>query len=206
MVGRAGVRAGIRGWELIVTENGSASHMNGHQVAAPLIRIAPELRETMRQFATGITVLTTGGDSIHGMTANAFSSVSLDPPLVLCCVARTAIMHAAITTARNFAVSILGAEQEHLARYFTNRQRPRGRAQFDTVRWRPGPHTGAPLLADSLAWLECQVLHGYDGGDHTIFVGEVLGAGSVSGRTPLLFFGGGYHQVASRVTEEMHRC
>lgn len=176
-----------------MTENGS----NGHHVATAT-QIAPGLRETMRQFATGITVLTTGGDSIHGMTANAFSSVSLDPPLVLCCVAHTASMHSAITTARHFAVSILGSDQEHLARYFTNKQRPRGRAEFDSVRWYPGTHTGAPLLADSLAWLECRVVRDYDGGDHTIFVGEVLGADVASDRDPLLFFGGAFHQVSAR--------
>nr|WP_246019388.1 flavin reductase family protein [Saccharothrix australiensis] len=152
----------------------------------------------MREFATGITVLTTGGDHTHGMTANAFGSVSLDPPLVMCCVAHSAAMHAAIGGAGHFGVSILGADQEHLARYFADRRRPRGRAQFDAVRWRRGAHTGAPLLVGSPAWLECRLAHAHEGGDHTIFVGEVLATGAEPGRDPLLFFGGDYHRVAAR--------
>ncbi|QFZ24546.1 flavin reductase family protein [Saccharothrix syringae] len=150
----------------------------------------------MREFATGITVLTTGGEFAHGMTANAFSSVSLDPPLVMCCVARTAVMHSAITGAGHFAVSILGADQESTARYFADRRRPRGPGQFTGVDWRPGPHTGAPLLGGASAWLECRLTHAHEGGDHTIFVGEVLAAGAAPGAGPLLFFGGGYRRVA----------
>ncbi|OKI06953.1 flavin reductase [Streptomyces sp. CB02056] len=152
------------------------------------------LRETMARFATGITVLTTGGEHVHGMTANAFSSVSLEPPLVLCCVARTATMHRAITATGSFAVSVLGAEQEPLARYFAGRGRPRGAAQFHGVDWRPGPFTGAPLLSGSLAWLECKLAAQYDGGDHSVFLGSVLGSGWTEGRQALLFYGGGFHR------------
>nr|BFD89351.1 flavin reductase family protein [Kitasatospora sp. Xyl93] len=152
------------------------------------------LRETMARFATGITVLTTGGEYVHGMTANAFSSVSLEPPMVLCCVARSATMHEAITATRSFAVSVLGAEQERLARYFANKSRPRGAAQFDGLDWQPGPFTGAPLLADSLAWLECKLAEQYDGGDHSIFLGEVLAADWSDHRQALLFYGGAFHR------------
>ncbi|MBV2156609.1 flavin reductase family protein [Kitasatospora sp. SUK 42] len=156
----------------------------------------------MARFATGITVLTTGGERVHGMTANAFSSVSLEPPLVLCCVARSAVMHDAIATTRSFAVSVLGGEQEHLARYFADRSRPHGAAQFAGVDWRPGPFTGAPLLSDSLAWLECKLTEQYDGGDHSIFLGEVLATGRAGGRQALLFYDGRYHRVAHQGTEE----
>ncbi|MQS10763.1 flavin reductase family protein [Streptomyces kaniharaensis] len=149
----------------------------------------------MAGFATGVTVLTTGGGSVHGMTANSFSSVSLEPPMVLCCVARTAVMHQAITAVRSFAVSVLSAEQEHLARYFANRARPLGAAQFHDVDWRPGPFTGAPLLAGSLAWLECKLAEVYDGGDHSIFLGEVLSTDHAPDRRALLFYGGGFHRV-----------
>ncbi|MGK4584706.1 flavin reductase family protein [Kitasatospora sp. HPMI-4] len=159
------------------------------------------LRETMARFATGITVLTTGGEYVHGMTANAFSSVSLEPPLVLCCVARTATMHEAITVTRSFALSVLGAEQEHLARYFADRSRPRGAAQFHGVDWRPGPFTGAPLLSDSLAWLECKLAERYDGGDHSIFLGEVLASDWADDRQALLFYGGGFHRGVCGTTE-----
>ncbi|GAA2678477.1 MULTISPECIES: flavin reductase family protein [Actinosynnema] len=162
--------------------------------AAPQVS-RPALREAMRTFATGVTVLTTAGRSTHGMTANAFSSVSLEPPLVLCCVARTALMHAAITEEGEFAVSVLAQGQEHVARYFADRSRPQGAAQFDGVGWRPGERTGAPLLAGALAWLECRVAHAYDGGDHAVFVGEVLSATTASDGAPLVFFGGRYRRL-----------
>jgi len=154
---------------------------------------AKALRDVMSSFATGITVLTAGGDHCHGMTANAFSSVSLDPPMVLCCIARTAQMHEAILRTRHFGVSVLSAEQEHLARYFASRDRPRGMAQFDDVDWIPGQYSGAPLLANSLALLDCELAEVYHGGDHSIFLGTVLDASRRPGEA-LLFFGGGFHQ------------
>jgi flavin reductase (DIM6/NTAB) family NADH-FMN oxidoreductase RutF len=154
---------------------------------------AKDLRDVMSNFATGITVLTAGGEHCHGMTANAFSSVSLDPPMVLCCIARTAQMHEAILRSRHFGVSVLSAEQEHQARYFASRNRPRGMAQFDEVDWFPGRHSGAPLLSNSLAWLDCALSEVYHGGDHSIFLGTVLDASQRPGEA-LLFFGGGFHQ------------
>lgn len=157
----------------------------------------------MGQFATGVTVLTAGrGASCHGMTANAFSSVSLEPPMVLCCVSRAARMHEVIMSAQSFAVSILGAGQQELAKYFADWQRPNGQAQFEPVAWRPGERTGAPVLSGALAWLECELVRTYNGGDHTIFLGEVLSAhrgadeGVIGGEPEaLLFFGGGFHRL-----------
>lgn len=157
-----------------------------------MIGAGADLRATMAGFATGVTVLTTGGGSVHGMTANSFTSVSLEPPMVLCCVSRTAVMHEAITAVRSFAVCVLSAEQEGLARYFADRGRPLGPAQFREVDWRPGPFTGAPLLAGSLAWLECKLAEVYDGGDHSIFLGEVLATDRAPDRRALLFYGGGF--------------
>ena len=151
------------------------------------------LREVMRSFATGVVVLTTAGERCHGMTANSFTSVSLDPPLVLCCVSRSAVMHEAITVTRRFAVSILDADQEHLARYFTDRRRPPGRAQFEQVDSTPGPVTGAPILSGALASLECVLTESYLAGDHSIFLGEVVGSHSRSCASALLFLGGTYH-------------
>ncbi|MEU1288601.1 flavin reductase family protein [Kitasatospora sp. NPDC005856] len=161
------------------------------------------LRETMARFATGVTVLTTGGEYAHGMTANAFSSVSLEPPMVLCCVGRSATMHEAITATRSFAVTVLGADQEHLARYFTNKSRPRGAAQFDGLDWQPGPFTGAPLLSGSLAWLECKLAEQYDGGDHSIFLGEVLASDWADDRQALLFYGGAFHRGIGGTPEQI---
>jgi flavin reductase (DIM6/NTAB) family NADH-FMN oxidoreductase RutF len=150
------------------------------------------------RFATGITVVTSAGETTHGMTANSFSSVSLEPPLVLVSVDRGALMHDTIVGNGTFAVTMLGAGQEHVARHFASRGRPAGIAQFDTVDWAPGPHTGSPLLAGALAWLECELHEVYEGGDHSIFLGRVLGLGRSTGQGALLFFGGAYHQVLSQ--------
>lgn len=158
-----------------------------------------QLREVMSRFATGVTVLTAPGERGHGMTANAFTSVSLDPPLVLCCVASTSRMHEAILAAGAFGVTVLASDQLPVARYFADKRRPAGAAQFETVDWAPGPRTGAPLLDGALAWLECELEHTYDGGDHAIFVGRVLGAVAGHGDQPLLFHGGRFHDLAPAV-------
>jgi flavin reductase len=153
------------------------------------------MRQTFGKFATGITVLTAGGKYPHGMTANAFSSVSLDPPLVLVCVDRNALMHEAIKDTGMYAVSVLNGTQEDAARHFADRSRPRGWAQFDKVDWLPGDHTGAPLLAGSLAWVECELSTVYDGGDHSIFIGRVLSIAGSGEQDALLYFGGCYHRL-----------
>ncbi|WP_411059839.1 flavin reductase family protein [Streptomyces sp. E11-3] len=144
----------------------------------------------MSRFATGVVVLTVGGEQMHAMTANAFSSVSLAPPTVLCSVAHSAVMHGAITAGERFGVSILGAGQEHLARHFADKKRTLGAAQFDGIDWRPGERTGAPLLSGSLAWLECELTDAHESGDHTIFIGTVLGTGRGTDQPGLLFFDG----------------
>ncbi|WP_308345014.1 flavin reductase family protein [Streptomyces sp. ISL-94] len=162
----------------------------------PAANPAP-LREVMSLFATGVTVLSVGGEHIHGMTANAFTSVSLEPPSVLCSVAHSAVMHKAILTAGHFGVSIMGAGQEGLARFFADKQRPLGPPQFADVDWSPGPRTGAPLLEGSLAWLECELSEAYDVGDHSIFIGDVVGSSRGDGQDGLLFFSGGFQRAAS---------
>jgi len=153
------------------------------------------LRKTMGRFATGVIVLTVGGDHIHGMTANSFGSVSLDPPMVLCCVARSAVMHNAVIAAGSFAVSVLTADQERQARYFAGKDRPLGPAQFDGVDWQPGARTGSPLLAGSLAWLECVLVDVVGAGDHSVFLGRVLSSGLGQNSPGLLFFDGVYRRT-----------
>lgn len=158
---------------------------------------ARSLRSVLGRFATGVTVLTVGGANCHGMTANSFTSVSLDPPLVLVCVAKSALMHAGILAARSYGVSVLGEHQERLARYFADRRRPKGIDQFDVTDWFPGTVSGAPLLLGSLAWLDCRLAAVHDGGDHSIFVGEVLDMGSDTGGEGLMFFDGGFQRMAA---------
>ncbi|MEU4525429.1 flavin reductase family protein [Amycolatopsis sp. NPDC024027] len=153
------------------------------------------LRQALGQFATGVTVLTAGGEDAHGMTANAFTSVSLEPPMVLCCVSKAARMHASIVTAGSFGVNILAAEQEDVSKYFADWRRPGGMAQFEAVGYTTGRKTGSPLLTGALAWLECELAEVLEGGDHSIFLGQVVATSRGTGEQALVFYGGGYHRI-----------
>jgi flavin reductase len=161
--------------------------------------ISPDVfRRTVGLFATGVTVVTTCHDGIlHGMTANAFASVSLDPLLVLVCVDRQAGMHDLLPTSGRFAVSVLAAGQERESTWFASPRRPAGTDQFDDVDWRPAPASGCPILTGGVAWLDCRVTELHPGGDHSIFLGEVVDLGTGEGVEPLLYFGGGYRALAA---------
>jgi flavin reductase len=152
------------------------------------------LRSILGRFATGVIVVAAGREAPCGMTANAFTSVSLDPPLVLVCVDRSALIYKTVLAAGSFAVSMLSARQEHVARYFADHSRPRGAEEFSAVEWSPGPSTGAPVLHGAIAWLDCELTNSYDGGDHEIFIGSVLASGSGPADDALVFFGGNFHQ------------
>jgi flavin reductase (DIM6/NTAB) family NADH-FMN oxidoreductase RutF len=155
-----------------------------------------EFRSTVGAFATGVTVVTTRGEEhAYGMTANAFSSVSLDPPLILVCVISPS--EGADHIARNgvFAVNILAEEQEPLSRYFASRDRPRGRDAFAEVGHRFGA-SGSPLLEGASAVMDCRLHTTHEAGDHLIFIGEVLELDVADGSTPLVFHGGGYRLLA----------
>jgi flavin reductase len=123
------------------------------------------LRTCLGRFATGVAVVAFDGpDGRHGLTINSFTSVSMQPPLVLASVARKARAHDALE-GRPFSINILGAEQEGIARGFA------GGPRID-IHWVEGEV--APRIAGALAWLECRPWRAYDGGDHTLFVGEVV--------------------------------
>jgi flavin reductase (DIM6/NTAB) family NADH-FMN oxidoreductase RutF len=154
-----------------------------------------DLRKILGRFSTGVTVVTASHGKPCGMTANAFTSVSLDPPSILVCVNRNAAIYHAVRKAGSFAVSVLSAAQEDVARHFADHSRPRGAAEFGTVGWSPAPQTGTPVLDGSLAWLDCALTTSYDGGDHEIFLGQVLASGFGSARNALVFFGGSFHQL-----------
>lgn len=165
--------------------------------ATPSFAVADprSLRQAFGAYATGVTVVTTGGATPHGMTANSFTAVSLDPPLVLVCIDRQAVMHGRLSEAGEFGVSVLAADQEGVARYFADRRRPSGAEQFDTVDWLPGRLTGAPLIVGALAHFECEVWRSYDGGDHTIFLGNLLSLDRCAGEDALLFLSGQFRQI-----------
>jgi flavin reductase len=155
-----------------------------------------DFRNTVGSFATGVTVITTRGhDHVYGMTANAFSSVSLDPPLVLVCVIKDTEGSRNITSNGIFAVNVLGDAQEPISRYFAGKDRPRGLDAFKDVPHREAV-TGSPVLDGAAAFLDCRLAATHDAGDHLIFLGEVVALGSDPDVRPLLFHGGKYRFVS----------
>lgn len=142
-------------------------------------------RRTLGRFATGVTVVTVARpEGPHGMTANAFLSVSLDPPLVLVSVDRRARMHAYLAEAIRYGVSILARDQEIAARHFAGKPQP----GFDPVfRW----VAGVPLLEGAVAQLVCDVWERVPAGDHTLVLGRVRWL-DYWDREPLVFFGGDF--------------
>lgn len=150
-----------------------------------------ELRRVMGHFATGVTIVTSRLDGEPcAMTANSVTSVSLDPPLVLWCALATSVTLQGVRQSRYFAVNILDASKEQLARSFS----VKGKKTFAGV----GHHSaksGAPVLEDCLAWLDCSVYAEYEGGDHVIILGRVEEAAVVGSGGPLIFYRGGYHRL-----------
>lgn len=148
-------------------------------------------RNALGCFATGITVVATrvGGTPI-GMTVNSFTSVSLDPPLVLFCVARDSQNFDAFATADAFAFSILAEDQQEISARFARRDL---QDRFTGVGFDSGV-TGSPLLHGALASLDCRRERAIEMGDHSILVGRVVDLRMGKGR-PLLYFRGGYAQV-----------
>jgi len=150
-----------------------------------------EFRRVLGHFAAGVTVVTTvtGDGTRHGLTATAFTSVSLEPPLVLVCVDKGAESHQPLQVSGAFAVNFLAADQEHLSRRFA----VKGGDKFAAVQARPG-RTGVPLLAGTLGHVECRTVNAVDAGDHTLFIGEVCAAEARPG-DPLVYLRGAYGTV-----------
>jgi 4-hydroxyphenylacetate 3-hydroxylase, reductase component len=154
-----------------------------------------EFRKALAVFPTGIAVVTARAPDglLVGMTVSSFNSVSLEPPLVLFSVARTALNFPAWQAANVWGISVLGESQDGLSTRF---------AQFGSGKWlgfEPiAGSTGVPLIPGALAHFECERYAVHDGGDHLIFVGRVLALGRPAGfgSRPLVFFSGRYHQIA----------
>jgi flavin reductase (DIM6/NTAB) family NADH-FMN oxidoreductase RutF len=156
---------------------------------------ATDFRSALGAFPTGVTVITTRGeDHLYGMTANAFSSLSLDPPLILVCVITGTEGQRVISGNGVFAVNILRDDQEAISRFFASRDRPRGLDAFRDVPHRVGV-TGAPLIEGAAAYLDCRLHAEHEAGDHIIFVGEVMALGTEDNAEPLVFHGGRYRVV-----------
>ncbi len=145
----------------------------------------------MGHFATGVTVITTRDKAgmPSGLTANAFTSLSLYPPLVLICVDKAVQCYACFEESKVFAVNILSEEQEEISRRFATK----GIEKFSGIKWRQS-ESGLALIEGSIAYIECEIVQTHEGGDHTIYVGEIVSA-SVSGDRPLIFFKGRYQRL-----------
>ena len=147
-------------------------------------------RQAMGYFASGVTVVTTASaGELYGMTVSSFSSLSLNPPLVLICIDKAVPSHDMIRDAGCFVVNILEKRQEHLSRRFATT----GNDKFKGVAWHSG-QLDLPVLDNTLAAIECRLRNVLDGGDHTIFVGEVVDA-EVREGAPLLYYRRGYHEL-----------
>jgi flavin reductase len=169
-------------------------------VARPAVRAALDadaFRRTVGHFASGVTVVTTRLDGIdHAMTASAFTSVSLEPVSVLVCVDEEARFRDALLESQTWAASVLSNAGRRAAEWFATKGRPLV-GQLDRFPHHRGPATGAALLDEAIAWLECRTLAVYDGGDHDIVLGEVVDlALGDRDAPPLIYYRGRYGTVS----------
>jgi flavin reductase (DIM6/NTAB) family NADH-FMN oxidoreductase RutF len=153
-----------------------------------------EFRRVLGHWASGVAIVTsrTPEGRPCGLTANAVSSLSLDPPLVLACLERTSDTHDCIMARRSFAICMLDHTGERLARLFATADIDR---KFDGVAFHD-ELTGSPVLEDAIAWVDCELHASYDGGDHSIFTGRVV-AGDARDGAPLLYYRSGYGRFQS---------
>lgn len=152
---------------------------------------AQELRRVMGHFATGVTVITTkdADGAPQGLTANAFMSLSLNPPLVIISVDKGATCYNCFAPGNGFTVNFLNEEQEDVSRRFATK----GIDKFADLKWHAGGN-GVALIDGALGQVECKITACHDGGDHTIVVGEILNV-AAEGERPLLFFKGKYQKL-----------
>ena len=155
-----------------------------------------EMRAMMGRFATGVSVIAARhGPLLAGMTANAIASVSVDPPLMMASISRRAETHTAIVGSYAFAVSVLSREQRSLAECFAQPTTATKLKAFCDADWHEA-ETGSPILEGALAYFDCRLTARHDGGDHTIFIGEIVAAGYRTDAEPLLWYASGYRELA----------
>jgi len=153
-----------------------------------------ELRDAFARWTTGVTIVTSrAGERVHGMTVSAFTEVSLEPPLVLVCADQSSNTHALIAEAGIFAVNVLARGQEALSNLFASKKDEERR--FEGLTWQTGA-TGAPLLPDCIAHLDCRVVAAHPTGDHVIYVGRVEEVWRAEGE-PLLHYNRAYGGFAA---------
>jgi flavin reductase (DIM6/NTAB) family NADH-FMN oxidoreductase RutF len=158
-----------------------------------------EFRKAMGCFATGVTIITVDLEGeVHGMTANAFASVSLDPMLVLVCVDHATRTHAHLHSRKRFGINVLGENQRAISEYYARAERTHENAEAEAGAHFDRTRHGTPLLHGALAYLECRLHSSELAGDHTIFIAEVEDVVMREGE-PLLFFRGKYRKLGEEV-------
>ena len=154
------------------------------------------LRTLMGTFATGVAVVAARhGPFLAGMTANAIASISIDPPILMASIARKAETHGAIIGSHAFSVSVLADDQRALAECFAQPTTATKLKRFCDAAWHEA-ETGSPILEGALAYFDCRLTERHDGGDHTIFLGEIVAASFRTDAAPLLWYGSRYRRLA----------
>jgi flavin reductase (DIM6/NTAB) family NADH-FMN oxidoreductase RutF len=155
------------------------------------------LRALMGHFATGVAVVAARhGPLLAGMTANGIASISIDPPMLMASIARKAETHGAIVGSHAFSVSVLADDQQELAECFAQPTTAAKLTRFCDAAWHEA-ETGSPILEGALAYFDCRLSERYDGGDHTMFLGEIVAAGYREDAGPLLWYGSEYRHLAA---------
>ncbi len=150
-------------------------------------------RQVLGHFPTGVTIITAmDGDDPAGLAVGSFFSVSLEPPLVGFCAARTSTSFPKVAAAGSFCANVLSSDQEAVSRVFASS----GADKFRGLAWRPSAATGSPVLGDVLAWMDCTIESTVEAGDHVIVVGRVHDLDLGREGTPLVFFRAGYHSLS----------
>jgi 3-hydroxy-9,10-secoandrosta-1,3,5(10)-triene-9,17-dione monooxygenase reductase component len=167
--------------------------MNVDRSSVPAVDSA-RFRQVLGHFPTGVTVITAAtAQGPAGLAVGSFFSVSLEPPLVAFCAAKTSNSWPKIADTGHFAVNVLAEDQEEVSRVFASKAVDK----FEGIGYRPSPGTGAPVLSDVLAWIDCEIDTVHEAGDHWIVVGRVLDLEVGHEGAPLVFFRGGYARLTS---------
>lgn len=156
-----------------------------------------QLRGMMARFATGVAVVAARhGPLLAGMTANAIASVSIDPPLMMASISRKSETHGAIVGSHSYAVSVLAANQRALAECFAQPTTAGKLQRFCDAPWHEA-ETGSPILEGAIAFFDCRLVAQHPGGDHSLFVGEIVAAGFDEGAEPLIWYASRYRHLAA---------
>lgn len=154
-----------------------------------------DFKSALGSWAAGVTIVTTRGtdNQVYGLTVSSFASLSMDPLLILVCIQNSNVLVDMVNTSGHFGVSILAVGQEDISTFFakSGREPVTSYDQFDMEEW----HTGSPLVSGAIAQLDCELHEAVPGGDHTIFVGRVVGAAATPDKEPLIYYRRGYRKL-----------